>query len=222
MVGFWLPLSLALLLAVLAAVFATGATFVGNVAYQRYQKANMIESYQYAYFGDQAVNKGRKETAARKNFLNKLDLAKNTADNSLEAYLRDTAQIHLLTQVRKVNDYAFRVFRDMWFVQDEWYQRNGRYFQGKETVKPFPPLGKNAAVTYLQDSGLSHQIENWNDVGYRDEYVPVSIRSDVYSGPKGDGYIVTIAFNFNKKDWKIYMHEGPEDRGESFVWSPAN
>ena len=121
-----------------------------------------------------------------------------------------------ILKLRKINDYSFRFFRDMWFIQSEWYDRNGRYFQGKETMKDIPVVGKNSEVSYK--FGLTDQVENWRDVGYLDKYAPVSVKSDVYSRPKGDGYILTIKFVFNTEVWQIQMHEGPEDRSESFVW----
>ncbi|OGJ67028.1 hypothetical protein A3B61_04745 [Candidatus Peribacteria bacterium RIFCSPLOWO2_01_FULL_53_10] len=148
-------------------------------------------------------------------FYNRLDIAKRKADNGIEAFFREQSG-EKLPDVRKANDYAFKVFRDMWFIQDEWLERNGRFFQGKATMKSPPELGSGSKVEF--DFGLTDQVENWKDIGYLDQEAPVSVKSDVYEGPNGKGYTITVQFKLNEQNWTMKMHEGPEDRGTSFIW----
>lgn len=205
-----------LFLAVVTVAFGFGAYVTGQMALDEWSKIQEIKSEDFIYFNIKSVaERDVKTTEEVRDFLNTLDHAKRGADKVFKGKYANSDQEEL-SRLRKVNDYTFRIFRDLWFIQSDWHARNGRYFQGKETIPNFPRLGKNSAVEY--GFGLTDQVENWRDVGYGDKYAPVSLRSDVYSGPEGDGYIITMTFLVGDKKWTIFMHEGPEDRGESFVW----
>lgn len=56
-------------------------------------------------------------------------------------------------------------------------------------------------------------------MGYQDEYAPVLLRVDIYEGPTGHGFIVTAEVRIDGLVWQNQMHEGPEDRGPSFIWT---
>jgi hypothetical protein len=181
---------------------------------KKLQEAKRAASYEY-FRGPYAFDPGAVHPSSRP-LLNELDLAKRRADETLSQELRQQAPIERL---RVVNDYTFKLFRQMRFVQEKWFNANGRFFQGKATM-PSPPSVLTDGRVALE-SGLTDQVDDWRDVGYVDQSAPVQLRADVYEGPQGHGYIVTAKMLVGRQVWLNQMHVGPEQRNvQQYVWRP--
>ncbi len=172
------------------------------------------EAAVFRYFeGSLAYDPGKVQADDRP-FLNALDRAKRRADEEWIVALKataDTSRLHV------VNDYVFKVFRHLHFVESAWLKAHGRYFQGKLTMPTAPDYRANAPVAL--GVGLTDQVDDWRDVGYVDQYAPVALRTDVYEGPGGHGYVVTAQVRVNADLWQNQMHEGPEPREvRQFRW----
>jgi hypothetical protein len=151
-----------------------------------------------------------------KKFLNMLDTAKRRAD---DVRLRVQATPLDDQRSRTIQDYIFRIYKDIWFIQRKWVQVNGRYFQGKTTMPKVPLFEQDGQVDF--GFGLTDQVDDWIDVGYIDEYAPVQLECHVYEGPKGQGFTVYARVQVDEQVWTNQMHYGPEEYRDaySFLWA---
>ena len=185
---------------------------VGGVGYKLFDdqlKDARAAAAPFRYFGGR-----RDHPTADRDFLNIQDRAKASADRM---WLSELGGGFDSTRVRVVNDYTFRAYQDLHDIEQAWFDAKGRYFQGKRTMSAVPDFRENRRVEL--GFGLTDQVDDWRDVGYQDEYAPILLRVDVYSGPKGHGFIVTAEVKIDGQVWQNQMHEGPEDRGPSFIWT---
>jgi hypothetical protein len=150
-----------------------------------------------------------------KQFLNMLDRAKRRAD---DARIRVQALPLEDQRSREIQDYIFRIYKEIWFIQRKWMQVNGRYFQGRTTMPTVPLFERDGRVEF--GFGLSDQVDGWVDIGYIDEYAPVQLECHVYQGPEGHGFIVYARVQVDEEIWITQMHYGPEDYRDSnnYLW----
>lgn len=170
--------------------------------------------YQYKFFDV----KGRLPDAVvlyeKENFLKELERGKRSADRDLNTMFHEETA---LDKGRRINDYVFRSYQDIWKIQKIWFQERGRYFQGKATMSVVPDYKNDEKVEL--GFGPSDQIDDWRSVGYADEYAPVQLRCDVYEGPQGHGFIVTSRMKIDGGVWKNQLHHGAEARGiQNYRW----
>ena len=113
-------------------------------------------------------------------------------------------------------------------LQQAYYVIHGHYFQGLQTpVKAVNELDGTEEVQIAYGLKPSDQEESWNDFSPNDfkqgTKFRIHVTIDVYSAPEGDGYIVTLEFNYpaigpdsygtEGNRW-IYQHnEGPVSYG---------
>jgi hypothetical protein len=186
---------------------------------RRQQQEDARQRATYRYFeGRYAFSPGGPDESERP-VLNELDAAKGKADEAIRR-IHQLGERVPVERLRAINDYTFRVFRDIRFVQGKWFQENARFFQGKPTM-PHPPGGEaDARVEFA--FGPTDQVDDWRAVGYADQFAPVQLWCDVYGGPLGQGYIVTARLTLAGKVWHNQMQVGPEARGViNYLWKPA-
>jgi hypothetical protein len=201
-------------LIVIAAVLGALGGFGKWYFDKKLQEANRVATYEY-FRGPYAFDPAAVDPSWRA-VLNELDSAKRRGDETLS---RELARESPIERLRAVNDYTFKVFRQMRFVQEKWFKANGRFFQGKSTMPSPPPVSTDGRVAL--EFGLTDQVDDWRDVGYVDQIAPVQLRADVYEGPQGHGYIVTARFLAGQRLWANHMHVGPEQRNvHQYVWMP--
>lgn len=100
--------------------------------------------------------------------------------------------------------------------QDLYFQNNGKYWQGLITHS-IPPshttVQDNDIVPDNYNSKPTDQNESWKDVFPAFETIPFpcQLQCDVYSGPKGKGYVVTIRVIHNGNTYIRSQNVGPED-----------
>ena len=107
-------------------------------------------------------------------------------------------------------------------VQDEYKLSHRDYWQGIETPSVLPDeLIKEKDADYTKKP--SDQIERWSDVfkgvdKLLPSKVPATISVDVYSGPSGQGWTITLrcleAGKVQKRTWNF----GPEDYRHDKGW----
>lgn len=201
-------------LLLLSALLIGGGGVVGQYGLEKWTEFRSFLKYKYRFFKGDPIEKTSKNSEEVRNFLNKLDMGKRAADREFTTRLKE----HDITQLRRMNDYTFRVFRDLWFIQNEWYRRNGRFFQGKTTM-PDPPNFNSDSEVKL-GFGLTDQVDDWRDIGYDESYAPVQLESHVYDGPKGQGFTVWARLRVANKIWQNQMHIGPESHRDenNFAW----
>lgn len=206
-------LTTAVLLFLFSAILLGFSGICGQAALDKWNEWRAFETYQYKHFNRERVGPDSNSGEA-KEFLNGLDVAKRRADESL----RQISSGHNMPRLKEVNDYTFKIFRDIWFAQKKWIMANGRYFQGSITM-PNPPRNlENKSVFHRY--GLTDQVDDWLDIGYADEYAPVQLECHVYDGPSGQGFTVWAKFAYKGAVWVNQMHVGPErSRNDSnYVW----
>lgn len=154
------------------------------------------------------------KTDQAKTFVERLELAKRKV---YDDWIRCRPP-HEQGRFHRINDYAFRIFRDLCFIQERWHSLHRRYFQGLRTMRD-PPSYKNDARVEIE-FGPHYQLDHWSDLGYADEFAPVQIVCDQYVGPRGDGFNVFARVKIRDRVWQIAMYFGAEadDQPPSFVW----
>jgi hypothetical protein len=185
----------------------------------RHDEVNWIfetDSTSYEYFrGPYVFDPAGADASSSRPILNELDSAKRKADTALVHQLGDQVPVERL---RTINDYTFKIFRHMRFVQKKWFEANGRFFQGKPTMASPPSHVMDGKIEFA--FGLTDQVDDWRDIGYVDRLAPVELRCDMYEGPQGHGYIVTASVRVNGEVWRNEMHVGPEPRGViQYLWT---
>lgn len=201
-----------------AALLALSGIF-GQMALDNWAKWKNYIDYKYSYVSKQHLEIRPDDPEQAQYFLNHVDLGKRNADNSLEKAFQGTKD---LERLRQINDYTFKIFRDLWFAQKSWLTRNGRYFQGKVTMPQPPHNLSNQPIEHR--FGLSDQVDDWLDIGYEEQYAPVQLECHVYNGPKGHGYTILAKFLYEGQVWTNQMHVGSErsrDAG-NFTWSKTS
>ncbi len=135
-----------------------------------------------------------------------------------------------LAQVRnRVNNWL----SDRWPLiqarQAAYFRRHGRYFQGLPTHSEPPQhssAGDNDEIPDRLNGRPTDQAESWRDFldELHDAPLPAAIRSDVYQGWRGFGYVITVQVRFDGDTYERAQHVGPEaDRAfnwRQFVDSP--
>lgn len=176
--------------------------------------------YQYKYFNKISYFIDKEIIDAEdKIFLKKLDEGKRIFyENILNA-----SKIHNIdkSRIQKIDDYLFKIYRDIWFIQKKWKEIKDRYFQGKITMIEIPDYLSDGKV---EISGLSNQTDDWKDLGYTEEYAPVQLECHVYEGLSGHGFIVFARVKIKGDIWENKMHIGPElyrDK-DNFTWIKLN
>lgn len=166
----------------------------------------------YQYFDLDKCNVSA--THLRKEVRQQLEDGKRRAYKILKKAGRNDSMRERLAEI---NGYVFRVYHDMLLIQSHMRKSRGKYFQWQPTM-PSPPSYKRDSYVFERRSA-SDQIGNWRDIGYLDECAPVQLKCDIYDGPSGAGFIITVRFKIDDQVWKSVLHEGPEDRNiENYVW----
>lgn len=149
-----------------------------------------------------------------KHFLKSLEVAKSKVERE---WVRKRPQ-HEWDRFRRINDYAFRVFREMRFIQEKWFRVYDRYFQGLRTMPEAPSYRSDGQVQI--EYGPTDQSEHWHDIGYSDKFAPVQLECHQYRGPRGDGFTVYARVRIRDTICQIIMHIGGETERskEDFVW----
>ncbi len=135
-----------------------------------------------------------------------MDVAKRHAYQRLRDELSDNVD---LERFAVVNDYVFRAFRELWFVQKRLFEARSNYFQGKKTMPNPPDYKRDGEVKF--DFGLHDRVDDWTSIGYTEEFVPVQLECHEYVGPHGRGFIAFGRARVNGDVWEIQMHIGPEE-----------
>jgi len=121
------------------------------------------------------------------------------------------SHVNRLTFLREV-----RAVRDsIVAAQEKYHTKHGRYFQGL------------ASDTLVRDLSLdlkrfnrvrrpTDQAADWVDFGLRDISVRGTYRVDVYQGPGGWGYVMTVSIKANDQIYSLSRNVGPE------IWRDTN
>lgn len=92
----------------------------------------------------------------------------------------------------------------------------GRYFQGLITHTVTPADGVDVAPDCLLVTPTD-QPERWIDFGLELPAIPFSIQLDVYDGPLGKGYVVTVQVKYQGVLYERAAQYGPETH-RAFSW----
>ena len=103
-------------------------------------------------------------------------------------------------------------------VQDNYYEKNGRYAQGLFTHSS-PPTDENLESPDRLDQKPTDQNETWADLAAN--LIPATMRSrmriDTYRSNKGHGYVVVLEKIINGKTYLKSHNVGPESQ-KSHGW----
>lgn len=94
--------------------------------------------------------------------------------------------------------------------QEQYYAVNGRYYQALESHASAPdvpevPSEINTSPTDQPEAlAMFWQFANLPDV------LAWSYRIDTYSGPEGDGYVLTISTVIAGAEWRRSINHGPD------------
>jgi hypothetical protein len=121
-----------------------------------------------------------------------------------------------LTQVRDTID-TFVTNRWPTIVarQENFRTNRGRYWQGLFTHTLAPAWTSAADGSSLGDrlsEGPGDQFSTWLNVfpEWATELLPARVRIDVYDGPDGQGWVVTVEATHNGNLWRRVVNVGPE------------
>jgi hypothetical protein len=95
--------------------------------------------------------------------------------------------------------------------QSQYYTVNGRYYQALEShtaapdVPTLPDGIHNAPTDQPEDLALF-----WETFAELPDVLAWSFRIDTYSGPEGDGYVLTAETVVNDQTWKRSINYGPD------------
>ncbi|MDO8583067.1 MAG: hypothetical protein Q7R51_00880 [bacterium] len=177
---------------------------------------NNKNSYKYKYFNRISYFIGREAIDDKaKFFLKKLDGDKRLTYQSISDVFKDDEVD--LNRFEVINDYLFKIYRDFWFIQRRWRDIKERYFQGNISMTEAPDYLSDAKTKVV---GLSDQTDDWEDIGYVEEYAPVQLECHVYDGPSGQGFTLFARIKIKGDIWQNQMHVGPETyrAKDNFQW----
>jgi len=107
------------------------------------------------------------------------------------------------------------VVADTALLQDEYFQKYGKYWQGIETPSILPSNGAK------QNSDLNlkptDQEQSWDTFYKLDTQLPCSVRIDTYTCLQGHGYTVTTTASYGGKLFQKCTNFGFESERE-FDW----
>lgn len=95
--------------------------------------------------------------------------------------------------------------------QAQYYGVNGRYYQALEShtaapdVPTVPDAINNSPTDQPEDLALF-----WESFAELPDVLAWSFRIDTYSGPDGDGYVVTVTTVVNGQPWQRVINYGPD------------
>ncbi len=102
-----------------------------------------------------------------------------------------------------------------------WWNQSGRdeYWQGLESHTTPPTHVDDVTIVEPDqlDTSPTDQPESWHEAGFVEIPVsewPCSMRVDVYDGPQGVGFTLTLSFTFNGVVNVRVINEGPETNRE--------
>ena len=117
---------------IVGAISAVTSVLLGTYGYKFFDdklKDARAAAAPFRYFG--RVFDPATATAEDLAFVTHLNGAKGKADRLWLEQLGGTADS---ARVRIVNDYTFRAYRDLYFIQKQWLELRNRYFQGRPTM----------------------------------------------------------------------------------------
>ena len=105
--------------------------------------------------------------------------------------------------------------------QARYLARHGRYWQGVAALASPPDDGARVAADWTRKP--TDQQESWADVFVSDAdgddrlpaTVPARVRVDVYDGPRGKGWSLTVEIQKGGRTFARTWHVGPEDGREA-------
>lgn len=121
-----------------------------------------------------------------------------------------------LVQVRtKVNDWLTARWPTVISRQETYYGNNGRYWQGLWTHMSFPSHTPGQDGDISPDNLGSHptdQVATWLDFFSELQGIPISaaVRCDVYIGPLGPGFVLTVELSYQNLNYRRSQNYGPE------------
>jgi hypothetical protein len=100
-------------------------------------------------------------------------------------------------------------------AQDEYKKDHPVYFQGLKTHAVVPDQKEDKTDDKIPDKANakpSGQAESWVDVvpAIAAEVLPCALTIDVYDGPQGKGYVVTLLVKFEGVAYVKRVNTGPE------------
>lgn len=93
---------------------------------------------------------------------------------------------------QRVDDWLASKWSDFLSLQQSYEAANGRYWQGLP-IHDSDPIDGADTTPNRRDVKPSGQAEDWSTfVGNRFDSVRCNLRCDVYDGPQGKGFVVTV------------------------------
>jgi hypothetical protein len=105
--------------------------------------------------------------------------------------------------------------------QAQYYDINGRYYQALQShaTAPAVPTVPDAITSSPTDQPEDLALF-WSAFAELPETLSWSFRIDTYSGPSGDGYVVTVAAIIDDQLWMRAVHYGPAaESWRGFDWT---
>jgi hypothetical protein len=129
------------------------------------------------------------------------------------------------TAENKTDFYAeLKAVRDSIVVKEDLYfKKNKKYFQGL----PSDTTSRDISLSlkrFERSLKPDDQKETWEDFGLKDISVRGTYRVDVYNGPAGWGYIISVSIAVEKDKYELIENLGPEqmkDTGSEFIKTTA-
>ena len=99
--------------------------------------------------------------------------------------------------------------------QENFRANRGRYWQGLPTHFVCPAHANNtdgSKVGDRLDEGPGDQFSTWLNVfpEWLSELLPACVRIDVYDGPQGQGWVLTVEATHNGTTYRRSQNVGPE------------
>lgn len=105
--------------------------------------------------------------------------------------------------------------------QAQYYGINGRYYQALQShaTAPAVPTVPDAITSSPTDQPESLALF-WEAFAELPETLAWSFRIDTYSGPSGDGYLLTVAAIIDGQLWSRAIHYGPDaENWRGYEWT---
>ena len=95
--------------------------------------------------------------------------------------------------------------------QNLYYTVNGRYYQALESHTTAPDVPSLPDGLYTSPTDQPEDLALfWDSFASLPDVLAWSFRIDTYSGPNGDGYVVTLSTVVNDATWKRAVNVGPD------------